>query len=126
MGLEFDPNSINANLKLWASYVPGRRPEFKTHKGSAAAKNSINVVWPHREGIIYESVDGKWIERDRSIQPTECAVCGGAISAISEDRKTFWRGTYPYGHSAHFLYDKSLPAYKQARECDDCYEKRYG
>lgn len=123
MGLdEFDPNGKgDKQLKLWASYIPNRSPKFKVHKTEGHAKNALAYYWPHREGIMYESVDGEWVERDRAVFPTTCVTCDGPLSP---------RRYYRHGHDLPRAFlsneQKDLPAYKKPRECDDCNETRTG
>lgn len=67
--VEFDPNKLpkqEPKVPIWATYVPARRPQFKTYHSVGHAKSARkNAQYQKRDGILYELVGGKWIERDR-------------------------------------------------------------
>jgi hypothetical protein len=72
----------------WATWIPGRRPEFKVHDDLGKAKNAIamevgggrtkgrrkinssrphprtgKIEYPIRGGVLYQLTDGKWTVR---------------------------------------------------------------
>lgn len=56
--LEFDPNKKKDNFG-WATYVPGRTPEFKAHTQRGHA---ISALSQHQAGIIYILRNNLWVE----------------------------------------------------------------
>lgn len=73
--MNFNPNDANApQLPKWATYIPGRRPEFKLHKQKGHATNAVGN---HKCGIVYEYVDNEWVERYRlDRKDIVCAIEG--------------------------------------------------
>lgn len=75
MTLDFDPN-LKPRMNVWATYIPSRstRAAFATHRLRSHAKSALTSS----VGIIYEHVDGEWVERFRRDEPDEmvCAGCG--------------------------------------------------
>lgn len=73
----FDPNS--PTVGVWATYIPSRKPKFKVHKTRGHAKSAFHYV---STGILYESVDGEWVERHRSDgweKSPNCSGCGADV-----------------------------------------------
>lgn len=76
MTMDFDPNDQPVPvIPKWATFVPGRYPNFKMHKQPTHAKSAIST---HGKGVLYEHVDGKWVERANTDSPDQdvCGVCG--------------------------------------------------
>lgn len=74
---DFDPN---VSSDPWATYAPGRwnGGMFKAHKSRA---NALNAMANHKHGcILYEYVNGLWVERARFDAPPfrkdKCDSCG--------------------------------------------------
>jgi hypothetical protein len=67
----------------WATYCPGRKPEFKVHTKLATAHLAIGVHKPHTEIALYhiEIWDGNpvWIKTWEYTYPTNCAECNGPM-----------------------------------------------
>lgn len=62
--MDFDPNfKDKPGEPQWATYIPDRRgAKFKVHKGLGQAKNAFHY---RDNAILYEWVDGEWVERYR-------------------------------------------------------------
>lgn len=110
--LEFDPNSRDA--PQWATYIPTRSPAWKIHskKGQAAGavSNSVNSSGYGHAAILYEYVNGKWIERGRA-EPTEfCAHCG-----IEDTGRTYRRLDK---HPGKYQFEKPFV-------CQACYAEHF-
>ncbi len=57
----------HADKHLWATYIPDRRPPFKTHPSRQAAENAVNLTdnWGEMEsvkrgGTIFMFKKGAW------------------------------------------------------------------
>jgi hypothetical protein len=111
--MEFDPNlKHQPKTPTCATYVPYRSPEFKIHTNVGHAKNAINGSG---RGIIYQFVDGVWVEVDRHEPPTQCAHCEQNLNESGGWR----RGGYDlYNHPA-------TPAYKKPKVCETCYYEHF-
>lgn len=68
---------------MWATYVPGRSPQFKIHveRGHALAACSY-----HGRFILYKKVDDQWVEHIRQDKPlwefkkeAKCDGCGNSL-----------------------------------------------
>lgn len=99
--LKFDPN-VKPTLNLWATYIPTRttKPKFSTHRIVAHAKSALGSS----SGIIYEFVDGEWVERyrrDESDELTGKKVCDGCGSPHSYPRYNPSRKPVPGGRYLH-------------------------
>ena len=100
---DFNPNAVsNGN---WATYIPNRHPRFKVHVKRSHATSALGVKFPYCSGVLYERVDGEWIERDRMEAPKECAVCEKIVP--SWGKRVVRLGL--------------RPAYKNPVACDECY-----
>ena len=78
MALSFDPNARKKPSHNWASYVPDRTPQFKVHTGRGQAVNAVHYqrCSQPRGGIVYEWIDGKWVENYRYEKKDTCVKCG--------------------------------------------------
>lgn len=114
---EFNPNAKgDPKMPVWASYIPSRSPAFKTHTLRSHAINALNNRASYGSpGIIYEYIDGEWVEWDRMEEPTHCAHCRSKLGG--PNRYYNWR--HMYNHPAQY-------AYKRPIVCIDCYEKHFG
>jgi hypothetical protein len=71
---DFDPNfKHGVKTPMWASYVPDRSPVFKAYNNRGHAANALNSA---RRGVMYELVDGQWVEYARKERHDTCAHCG--------------------------------------------------
>jgi hypothetical protein len=112
MTLEFDPNNAkDPKTPVWATYVPSRRPNFKTHTNSGHAKNAINYAG---RGILYQHIDGVWVEVDRHEPATHCAHCEQRLETGG------WRRG---GYDLHR--HPATPAYKKPKVCETCYYQHF-
>lgn len=123
--LEFNPNEKKSpKTPVWASYVPARSPEWKLHAGRGQAINAINNRATSygslgSPGIIYEFVDGEWVEWDRYERPKECAHCGGPFGHTERDRY------FSEAYRLHWTSTK-LYAFQKPVVCATCYEAYFG
>ena len=110
--IDFDPNSKrDPKAPVWATYIPTRRPNFKTHTSLGHAVNAIGYRFPNNEGIIYEFVDNEWVEHDRYERPKNCAHCGSEFPTPS---------SYYYAkYNVLTKYDTG-PKYKKPIVCRPC------
>lgn len=72
--LAFDPNKPNTSP--WATYVVGRRPEFKMHASRSSALGSMAMSG--NLCALYEFVDGAWVTvgmKDREGTRCTCNMC---------------------------------------------------
>jgi len=71
--LDFNPN-MKPTMNVWATYIPTRstKPKFSTHRLLTHAKSAIGQSL----GIIYEYVDGEWVERWRRDE-YDTKICAG-------------------------------------------------
>lgn len=124
--LEFDPNEKKQpKTPVWATYIPSRTPEWKLHTNRGHAINAINNrastgYGQGSPGIIYEYVDGEWVEWDRYERPDRCAHCGGAFRS-SKGENSWWSTSYRLSY-----HDKKLTTYKQPVVCGVCYDSFFG
>lgn len=131
--LEFDPNDTTPRkLPEYATYIPSRSPNFKMHKQKKHAANALSCgAGADSPGILYQNIDGKWIEIDRFEPPTECAHCGGNFQQIHnemfEEYKKTSTSRYVYNtYRARVVYDDAIkPAYKQKKVCNRCYNEHF-
>jgi hypothetical protein len=68
---QFTPPDIK--VPRWATYIPDRRPQFKMHTSKGLAKSALSIYadWGRgslRVGVLYEHVEGEWVER-ANIEP---------------------------------------------------------
>lgn len=75
---DFDPNDRKSpQAPTWATYIPSRRTKpFKVYVNRGHALNAFQY---QPDGILYEFVDGGWVERARleGFQPADyCDDCG--------------------------------------------------
>lgn len=112
---DFDPNAKGEpRVPVWATFIPSRTPNFKTHTQRSHAINALNNSAQYaRSGIIYEFVDGEWVEWDRFEEPTNCAHCKKELERTWADRRLVHR--YPVQYS-----------YKRPFICGGCYENHFG
>lgn len=64
-------------IPAWATYVPGRSPEFKAHTNRGYA---LSAITQGGQGIIYYVKDNEWIEWnriEREANPEKCDNCQG-------------------------------------------------
>lgn len=76
------PSFPPTDMPTWASYVEGRRPQFKLHRHKGLAKNAIMYPrrqTPHGGGVIYQFVNGEWEVYYVFEQNWECYICGELI-----------------------------------------------
>lgn len=112
--LEFDPNKKKQGDKprIWAAYVPGRHPEFKTYTQRNYASSALSY---HHVGILYKLVNDDWVEEDRCERPTKCGHCD----------KAFVKGRYGYSSRHELYHHPAKPAYKRPWVCDECYNRHF-
>lgn len=127
--LVFDPNNVTGSkAPVWATYIPSRSLQFKTHTKRNHATNAMNYRagsnWsgPGKPSIMYEFVDGKWVERERYEPPTNCAHCGRDFDEVAL-KKSSARYYYAKCHTVHDR--KVSPSYRQKRVCQECYNKHF-
>lgn len=60
MALEFNPNDMSGpKAPEWATFIPGRKPEFKVHK----QRNHALSAFQYRSNfLLFHWEDGKWVE----------------------------------------------------------------
>ena len=111
MRMHFDPNLKHKPVvPPYATYIQNRSPQFKIHTNVGHAKNAINGSG---RGIIYQLIDGEWVEIDRHEPQTQCAHCEQPF------QRSGWRRSYTlYKHPA-------TPAYKKPEVCEDCYYEHF-
>lgn len=113
--LEFDPNAKTTNQHVFATYIPSRKPKFKTHGARNLATNAINYRacnWGiGSAGIMYEFIGGEWVEIDRYEPPTECAHCKASL----ERRFT---------HRLNYTTTKQ-PRFKDPVVCEKCWDAHF-
>ncbi len=90
MKLDFNPNA-KPDLKAWATYIPTRstKPKFATHRTVGHAKSALS----HYVGIIYEFVDGEWMEIFRRDVPDEMVCIGCKVPHSSrpvKNHRGYW------------------------------------
>lgn len=86
---DFDPNVSAKGQPEWATFVPGRTTEFKTHASRGHALNAVQ--WSHGYAILYRWIKGRWEEIERVEYKTrtaceECSKPGSRSAPMSSDR----------------------------------------
>lgn len=80
--MDFDPNNRTPPIIEWATYVPRRHPQFKTHKNRGHALNAFQY---RSSAILYRWVEpGEWqevyrIEDFKVTKDMACERCGGPL-----------------------------------------------
>lgn len=101
---EFDPNvKKGPKAPRWASFIPSRStaPKFKIHM---QRNHALNAFSDQPDGILYEWVDGKWVERVRfegwEKSPT-CDDCGTNLLVKNANKwaKRYGPGFYNRGYT---------------------------
>lgn len=119
---DFDPNNPKKTNHLWATYIPYRYPQFKTHtKRAHASLALVNASHTFRDAIMYEYVDNKWVERDRMESPEACDWCGGTLMFTQER----WGKEYTYKICRRLDKHSARPSYKKPIVCQACYTKHF-
>lgn len=127
--LEFDPNNKKQpSAPVFATYVPSRRPNFKTYSRRNYATNAINYVADScggtgNPGILYEYIGGAWIEIDRYEPPTNCAHCGVEFKPRGVYAPYQSEGWYKTPH--RLIMHDAKPAYKKPVVCYGCYDRHF-
>lgn len=86
----FDPNQPASSVPKWATYLPGRSPNFKLHSRRAYAFNAFQ-----RPGILfrYDFTSSRWIEvyreerLDDTDPPLRCDACGITAKEAEDKRE---------------------------------------
>lgn len=122
MAMTFNPNDKQPKAIEWATYIPNRKPKFKTHKGKGQALNAFT----YRSNAIlykYNFDKGEWIEIYRvedKQKPETCAHCSKSTMEDSPYK--------PYNRSnrGQFIWERVRPGGKTADPprqiyvCRDC------
>lgn len=94
--MDFDPNSISSKKKTkvyeYATYIPGRRPEFKVHWLISHAKSAFQY---RNDAILFRLEDGEWKELYRIedySEPDNCDNCEVSLWAQYPGSKPYRRG----------------------------------
>jgi hypothetical protein len=86
---KFDPNNQEPKRQLdspydWATYVANRSPQFKNHRikghATAAIRHQHNFLGdPFCKLMIYQKVDGLWVERELkdNIKSSDVSIFAG-------------------------------------------------
>jgi len=143
MVLVFDPNKPDPKLSKWATYVPLRRPEWKTYKRLNDARNAINVCFPRGSGIIYEFNMNtmQWEEIARYEPPELCWHCkttgkwrkswGSTEYLTRDDYVDYQKSLYPqYNWTPQVCWHpigtrNFIPKYTSPLVCDLCYDTHW-
>jgi hypothetical protein len=72
------PNIPSPKPYGYASWIPGRRPEMKLYPQKGHAINAVHYGgFDHvRGGIVYEYIDGEWINIHECKMDYTCIKCG--------------------------------------------------
>ena len=75
----FDPNKKHKPEIAWGTFIPGRRPQWKTHSDRGKAMNAISYM--ERPAVLYHYEGNEWVEVYRkeirlNQQPGPCEICG--------------------------------------------------
>lgn len=118
--MDFDPNSKQPPAIEWATYIPNRKPNFKTHKNRGQALNAFQ----YRDNVIlykYDFDQSKWIEIYRienwSQNASHCEMCG-----IEFGSRNY---TYPNSEWWRDEKRKIVEPLKRMRICSGCRSARY-
>jgi hypothetical protein len=87
----------------WMTYVPDRyNSKFKNHTDIGTAKGAINYSRYRgvRGGILYEFVDGDWVER-AFIEPGSSLEDSRRIMDTISNKKMYYRHCGCTGHGDH-------------------------
>lgn len=120
MAMTFNPNDKQPKAIEWATYIPDRKPMFKTHKGRGQALNAFAY---RKDAVLYRyNFDkGEWFEVFRvegKVKPETCDHCG--TSTLYEGYKK------KIGNEGQFIWDRVRPGGKLADPprqifvCRDC------
>lgn len=96
MTLQFNPNKPSVTkVYIWATYIPGRRPEFKLHSQRGHA---LTAFYDRENAILYNWVDDHWVEvfrMENYYDIDHCQICekpfevyDGAWSKYNKFRRT--------------------------------------
>jgi hypothetical protein len=91
--MDFNPNNLNApEAPIWATYVPERRPKFKSHTQRSHALGAFQY---RRNVILYKFIDSEWVEVYRIENGHDdvmsCDRCGG------QPEYGYWRSVWERG-----------------------------
>lgn len=119
MGWDFTPPTPPA-VPEWATYIPGRRPAFKTHKVLGHAKNAFNA-WNGwlQPGILYHLQDGEYVEHarvDKRMSKDQHPLWSERQSKLQAKRDAMQMKHVAYQHDA-------IHRAKRSAFCQVCGEK---
>lgn len=90
----------------WATFVAGRRPEFKLHNGRGQAKNAVLYEVQHgpRGGTIYHYENDEWVPVFTYEQDWHCFICGELIANRRYSHKVDYRAPREQTRYVHYQY----------------------
>ena len=98
--MDFDPNTTLRGA--WATFVPKREPKFKVHAQRNHATNAVREHWSNV--ILFEQVDGQWVERFRSQDMSANGPCGYCGKPVNN---SYERGVHHDGGSVDWRRDEN-------------------
>jgi hypothetical protein len=106
------------------------------HTQKNHAYNAINCkVYDNHyplEAMVYEHINGEWVEIDRFDAPTDCAHCGRNIREVSQEVIAERRAANPgagyvnvYDVKGHQLDAGVKPSFKNPFVCHNCWHDHF-
>ncbi len=91
--IKFDgtfPDELPAEQSQWATYIPGRNPEFKVHSNLGLARSAMGQRSLDERYALYNLVEGTWVKTFEYGPRPNCDRCGQSYVTASNNR---WRGS---------------------------------
>lgn len=129
--LEYNPNKPIPTYE-YATYIPGRRPEFKAHRNRGLAHSAMGFRYPNNPSILYHWNGEKWDEIDRYEPPETCWYCKtvGMYYSYSEskylenDKQARWHSLNCY--NGKLERNNFIPQFKAPVVCGKCRDEHWG
>jgi hypothetical protein len=85
----FDPNKLEKGQPEWATFVPGRRTQFKLHSNRGLALNACNFG---RTFVLYHWSNNEWVkvEHNRRVRADKCDLCAVPVDRGQYTMRPVW------------------------------------